>query len=153
MGRLKAIFGVVGALGSIVYFTGLLHYFADAGGPAFDPQTGGMDGTGGLMPTLLGLGAIVALVCISLYVKVLRASSQTRSLIPRVATDDGESEIDADAVVARHMARRAAEAEAEAEAASSVPMPPAVREDRRVAAPVGEDVGPATRPSFGRRVR
>jgi hypothetical protein len=99
-----------------------------------------MDGLG---PTLLGLGTIGLLFCIVLIVKLVRMFARPRSPGsggrngPDAPPDDGEDGFDADAVVARYMARRSAEA------ASGSPR----------LAPPAQGGGPAGRPSFGRKTR
>ena len=97
----------------------------------------------GLGPTLLGLGAVGLLFCIPLIVKIVRLFAGPRSPGsggrggPDASTHDDEGGFDADAVVARYMARRAAEA------ARGTPAAP----------PAHEGGGPARRPGFGRKIR
>jgi hypothetical protein len=134
----KSIFGVMGALVPILYCGYLLYYFLDLSGSVQEAQ---MDGLG---PTLLGLGVVGLLFCIPLIVKIVRIFARPRSPGsggrggPDAPTDDGEDGFDADAVVARYMARRSAEA---------APGSP------RLAPPARQGGGPARGPSFGRKIR
>ena len=137
MRTLKSVFGVIRALGPVLYCGSLLYYFLDVAGSVQEAETIGLG------PTLLSLAAVGLLFCIPLIVKVVRIFGGPRSPGSggRGGADasalDGEGEFDADAVVARYMARRSAEA---------APGSPA-------APPAREGGGPARRPSFGRRIR
>ena len=137
MRTLKSGFGVIGALVPILYCGGLLYYFLDLSGSVQEAET---DGLG---PTLLGLGAVGLLFCVLLIVKIVRIFGGPRSPRsggrggPDSSTHDDEGGFDADAVVARYMARRSAEA---------APGSPA-------APPAHESGGPARRPGFGRKIR
>ena len=137
MRNLKAVIGVIGALVPILYCGGLLYYFLDLSGSVQEAKT---DGLG---PTLLGLGAVGLLFCIPLIVKIARIFRGPRSPGSGgrggtdASTHDGEGEFDADAVVARYMARQPAEA-----APGSTTAPP-----------TREGGGPARRSSFGRKIR
>jgi len=134
---LKSVIGVIGTLAVILYCGRLLYYFLDLTGSVQEAE---MNGLG---PTLLGLGAVALLFCIVLIVKVVWMFAGPRSPgsggrgSPGASTDDAEVGFDADAAVARYMARRSAEA-----ASCSPPAPPA-----------HEVGGPTRRVSFGRKIR
>jgi hypothetical protein len=134
---LKSVFGVIGALVPIIYCGYLLYYFVDLTG---SPQEAEMNGLG---PTLLGLGIVALLFCIVLIVKIVRMFAGPRSPGwggrggPDASTDDSAGGFDADAAVARYMARRSAEAAAGPGAAP----------------PARERGGPAGRVNFGRKIR
>src|SRR6185295_18842263 len=108
MRALKSVFGVIGALVPVVYCGSLLYYFLDLSGSVHEAET---DGLG---PTLLGLGVVGLLFCIPHIVKIVRSFAGPRS--PGSAGRDGpdasthDGEFDADAVLARHIARRSTEA-------------------------------------------
>jgi hypothetical protein len=132
MRTLKSVFGVIGALFPVVYCGGLIYYFFDVSGSWQNAQEIGLG------PTLLGLGAVGLLFCIPLIVKIVGIFVGPRSPGrggPNASTHDAE--FDADAVVARYMARRSTDA---------APGSPA-------APPAHDGGGPAGRPSFGRKVR
>jgi hypothetical protein len=125
---------VIVALVPILYCGSLLYYFLDLSGSVQEART---DGLG---PTLLGLAAVGLLFCIPLVMKIVRIFAGPRSPGsggPDASTHDGEGEFDADAAVARYMARRSAEA------ASCSPAAP----------PAHEVGGPTRRVSFGRKIR
>ena len=133
----KSVFGVILALGPILYCGGLLYYFIDFSGSA---QQAERDGLG---PTLLGLGTVGLLFCIPLIVKIVRIftrpgppGSGGRGGSNR-STHNGEGEFDADAVVFRYIAHQSAEAAPGSPAGSRA----------------HEGGGPAKRPSFGRNIR
>jgi hypothetical protein len=133
----KSVFGVIGAFVPILYCGGLLYYFLDLSGSVQEAET---DGLG---PTLLGLGTVGLLFCIPLIVKIVRIFAGPRSPGPGgrdgpdASTHDGEDVFDADAVLARYMARLSAEA-----APGSSPARPA------------HEGGRPSRPrSFGRKIR
>ena len=137
MRELKSGFGVIGTLVPVLYWGGLFYYFFDVSGSWHDAQENGLG------PTLLGLGAVGLLFCIPLMVKLVRIFLAARTpgsgghRGPNASTHDGEAEFDADAVLARYMARRSAEA----------------APDSAVAPPAHEGGGPARRPGFGRKIR
>jgi hypothetical protein len=91
---LKSVIGVIAALVPILYCCGLLYYFLDVSG---SPQEATRDGLG---PTLLGLGAVALVFTIPLIVKIVLLVSGTR---PPGSGAPGS--FDADAVIARYMAR------------------------------------------------
>ncbi len=130
--QLKSILGVIGALVPILYFGGLLYYFVDSMGSVEDAQ---MNGLG---PTLLGLTVIGLLFFIPLSVKLVRLFSGSSSppMTGRAGATgskrDEESEFDADAVLARYMAKRSTDGGA-----------------GDAVAPAGEQT---PRPSFGRKI-
>ena len=133
----KSVVGVIGGLLAVLYFGGLLYYFVGTAGSIETAQEIGLG------PTLLGLGLIGLVFCIVLIARIVRiffprgASATGGRGDPGASTKDDEGAFDADAVIARHMARRPAEA------ASTTPtMPP------------GREGGGSTSPQgFGRRVR
>ncbi|MCE9523668.1 MAG: hypothetical protein K8S25_14715 [Alphaproteobacteria bacterium] len=137
MRTLKSLFGVGGALLPVLYCGGLIYYFVDLSGSLDEAAT---DGLG---PTVLGLGAVGLLFCIPLMIKVVRLFARPRppGSPARGGTDastpGGEKEFDADAVLARYMARQSAQAAANATAAPTTP----------------ESGGPANGTGFGRRIR
>jgi hypothetical protein len=130
----KSVIGVIGALVPIVYCGGLIYHFLDASGSVQEAQEIGLG------PTLLGLSLVGLLFCIPLIVKLVRifvgpgspGSGRRGGANP---SNDGDG--DADAVLARYMARRAADG------ATSTPAEP----------PAPQGGGPATRPTFGRETR
>jgi hypothetical protein len=137
MPTLKSIVGVIGGLAAVLYCGGLLYYFLDVSGSVHEAQEIGLG------PTLLGLGAVGLLFCIVLIVRIVRiffagprAPGSDGRGGPDASTHDGEDGFDADALVARYMARRSTQA---------APGSPA-------APPAHEGVGQASRPSFGRKI-
>jgi hypothetical protein len=128
--RIKSVLGVIGALVPLCYCGGLLYYFFDLSGSSEQIQK---DGLG---PTMLGLGVVGLLFCIPFIMKIARlfagphspASGGPGDTFPR---DGG---FDADAVVARYLARQSEQAARDA-----------------LAPPTLESGGLATRPSFGRK--
>jgi len=138
MRTLKIGLGLIGALLPVVYCGGLLCYFIHGSGSVHGAVEIGLG------PTLLGLGAVGLLFCMVLIVRIVwifvgpRSHGSRGRGGPNASTHDGESEFDADAVLARYMARRSAEAAA--------PGSPA-------ALPAHDGGGPAGRPSFGRKIR
>jgi len=129
MRTFKSVFGVVGALVPILYCGGLLYYFFDVGGSVQGAEDIGLG------PTLLGLGVLSLLFCIPLILKLVRifTAARTPGSGPDTPGQDDEGGFEADAAIARYMARRSPEA-----APGSPTVPP----------PRG---GPAKRSGFGRR--
>ena len=129
---LKSVFGVIRALGPVLYCGGLLYYFLDASGSVREAWTIGLG------PTVLGLGAVGILFSIPLILKIVRMFARPRSpgsgSGPDTPGDEGG--FDVDGAIARYMAQRSVEA---------VPNAPAVR-------PAQDGGRPAGRPGFGRRV-
>ncbi len=132
--QLKHMLGVIGALVPIAYCGSLLYYFVDSTGSVEDAQLIGLG------PTLLGLAVIGLLFFIPLSVKLVRLFTAPTEAVRRSDTNGSkrdskgkaESEFDADAVLARYMAKRSPDA-----AHGDAPPPGA---------------GPGTRSTFGRKV-
>ncbi len=96
-------FKLILSLLPLVYIGGLLFYFTS--------QNGWRDGpiAGGLGPTVLGLGALGLLFCIPLVVRLLKLAITPRGPTPGKGTDlPEEPAFDADAALARYLARKAA---------------------------------------------
>jgi hypothetical protein len=116
----------------IGYCGGLLYYFIDGAGSVDQAVTNGLG------PTLLGLSAVALLFTVLLLVKLIRiflalgSSGSAGRGGKGTWTPDGDAAFDADATLARYMARRSAEG----------------APDSPVAPKVG---GPAERPTFGRK--
>ncbi len=133
---MKSVLGVIGALLPIIYCGGLIYYFLDLTGSVREADTIGLG------PTLIGLTVVGLLFCIPLIVKIVRIFLGPRSPGPSgrggqdASTRDGKDGFDPDAAVARYLAQRSAET-----APGTPPAPPA------------HESGPATRPSFGRKIR
>jgi hypothetical protein len=133
---LKSVFGVAGAIVPILYCGSLLYYFVDVGGS--------MEGANmlGLGPTVLGLGAVSLLFCIPLILRLVRIFTAARSPGsggrggPDAPTPDDDTGGDADAAIARYMARQSAQ---------TAPKAPAVR-------PAQQGGRPARPSGFGRRI-
>lgn len=130
MRSMKSVFGVIGALVPIAYCGALFFYFANVGGSVQDAVTSGLG------PTMLGLGLIGLLFFIPLVWKIVRAISAPPSKRGAAAPEQEEaSDFDPDAVIARYLAKRAAEGHA-----PPTPLPP-------------HDGGPTPpRPGFGRKI-
>jgi hypothetical protein len=136
---LKSVFDVIGALMPVLYCGGLIYYFLvyDYGGSVQDAETYGLG------PILLEIGVVGLLLCIPLIWRISRLFARPRSPGsggrggPDTPTGDDEGGFDADAAIARYMARRSVEA---------VPSAPAVP-------PAREGGGPARRRGFGRKIR
>jgi hypothetical protein len=125
MGSVKSVVGLIAALLPVGYCGYFLYYFVDVSG---DSGPAAM----GLGPTVLGLGIVGLLFCIPLVLKLMRLASGPRAPAPGGGEREmpAESTFDADAALARYMARKAT-------GAVEAPVPP------RDAAP---------RATFGRRV-
>lgn len=125
MRTIKLAIGIVLALVLVVYSGTLFFYFLDTAGSA----QGSVDL--GLGPTLLGLGTVGLLLCIPVVWKLLRALQTPRSRAPRAGAPvpDAAPAFDADAALARYLARKTAEG------------------DTRLAS----DGSALTRPGFGRK--
>ena len=138
MRTFKSVFGVISALGPVLYCGGLLYFFFDQAGGSVQ-QAEDM----GLGPTLIGLGVVGLLFCIPLLYKIMRLITGPRSPRsggdggPSASTGDEESGFDADAVIARYMARQTTEA---------APNAPAI-------SPTRPSTSPAKRQGFGRKIR
>ena len=153
MRSLKNIVGILGALIGILYCGGLIFYFIGGWGElgvfkALLDTESGLAGANalGLGPTILGLGIIgsifVAVLLVRIMLLVLRRDAPPggRSGPSGKAVPDEKSGADADAMIARYMAKQPAAA-APAPPQQPTPHPAA----HRALAP--------QRPSFGRRSR
>jgi len=136
MRTVKSVFGVIVALGPILYCGGLAYHFLDLSGSMQEAEQIGLG------PTVIGLAVVGLLFCIPLVLKLVRIFRGPPSPGPdgRGGPDapehDDNDGFDPDAAIARYMAQQSAE--------------PAV------SAPVGlspHGRGPAKRPGFGRRIR
>ena len=134
MGSLKPVFSLMSAIVPIVYCGGLVYYFYNQAGSIKEAEEIGLG------PTLLGLSAVGVLFFIPLIVKIylfviaLRTPAWARRGGPDGPNDDGDPEIDADAMIARYMAQKSAKGDP-----SFTTTPP------------GD--GSARRSSFGRKIR
>ncbi|MES2096855.1 MAG: hypothetical protein V4459_08840 [Pseudomonadota bacterium] len=105
MGSVKTVFGLVGVLIPIAYCAGLAYYFFGVSGNSLQGAT-----AIGLGPTILGLAAIGLLFCVPLLIKLVRLGSPTPARgKPARGSEDADEPFDADAALARYMARKAAE--------------------------------------------
>jgi hypothetical protein len=134
---LKSLFGVARAAVPIGYCGYLLYYFLGVGGSVKEAWDIGLG------PTLLGLGAVALLFCIPFFFKLMRLIGGPRwprsggrpNAPPGHGDDDDDDDgFDADAAIARYMARKAEE-----EAAAPPPRP------------AQQSGGSPARPSFGRK--
>ncbi|HEY2069996.1 MAG TPA: hypothetical protein VGG48_10620 [Rhizomicrobium sp.] len=128
--RSNPAFWGIRAIVPVVFLGGLFFYFLHT--------SGSIEGAVaiGLGPTLLGLGILCLLFCIPLFYGIIRIIlTRPRNPDGRGSDpDDDENTFDADAMIARYLARQAEEAAAS-------PPPPTPR-------------GPAPKPSsFGRKRR
>ena len=133
MRSLKSVVIVIGALVPVIYCGSLLYYFLDLTGSVEEARTNGLG------PTLLGLGLIGLLFCVALVIKVVRMFGGSRPRSgggPGAPTLDDDGGLDADAVIARYMARQSASL------AFSTP-----------ASPRPEGHAPARHTGFGRKNR
>jgi len=129
------VFKVILAFLPVAYCGWLLFYFLNQGGLN---DSAVADGLG---PTVIGLGLVGLLFCIPLVFKLIRLVVTPRgpksdASRPDLSEPSEESGFDADAALARYMARKQAAAEG---LPSSAP----------AAAPAGEV---PQRPSFGRKI-
>jgi hypothetical protein len=110
MRSFKSVFGVIAALLPIGYCGYLLLYFKNVSGETGPVETG-------LGPTMLGLGAVALLLAVPLLLKVVKlfAGTPGREVVVE------ESNFDADAALARYLARKAA---GEVDMPASDPVPP-----------------------------
>ena len=139
MQALKSGFGVLLALVPVVYCGGLIYYFLHGAGSIEDAKAIGLG------PTLLGLTVVGLLFCIPVIVRIVWIIMAARSpgsggrggSSGSKHDGDNEGESDADAVVARYMARRPAE-----------PTP-----NSAATTPAHQGGAPAARPTFGRRTK
>jgi len=137
METIKRVFGVLAALGPVVYCGGLAFYFFQTSGSAEEVQTMGLG------PTVLGLTLVGVILCIPLFFRLARLFARSRMPGSRggggpdcgLLDDDREGSKAADEVIARYLANR-----------SSAPSPAATFEP-------SARLGPASpaRTGFGRR--
>jgi len=136
----KSIYGLAQAIVPVLYCGYLLYHFLDVGGSVQGVQDVGLG------PTVIGLGVGAVLFCIPLILKLVRFFGGPRSPRPRGdAPDDGDEDdgaAAADAIIARYMARQAAEAQSEAKSKT--------QPGASFARPAQKSGGPA-KPSFGRK--
>jgi hypothetical protein len=109
--RTKPTFRAIGAIVPVFYCGGLLIYFIHEGGSVEGAISIGLG------PTLLGLAIVGLLFSIPLIVVIFRIFRGTRPLGSDghggpSGPQDGENAFDADAVVARYLARGPAQAAA-----------------------------------------
>jgi hypothetical protein len=134
--NLRLVFGVIGALVPIGYCGYLVYYFLDISGSVQGAKAIGLG------PTLLGLTFVGLLFFIVLIIRIVRIfakpGSPSSGRRPDQPPSDGGPGFDADAVVARYLARRSGEAASGSPASSPAP---------------DSNSGPARRPSFGRKMR
>ena len=135
MRSLRLVFGVIAALVPIVYCGYLVYYFLGVSGSVTEAKAIGLG------PTLLGLAIVGLLFCIPLIIRIVRIFARPHSPgsggRPDRPPHDGGPGFDADAVVARYLARRSGEADHGSPTTSPAP----------------DSSGPARRPSFGRKIR
>ena len=140
MRTFKSIYGLAQAIVPVLYCGYLLYHFLDVGGSVQGVQDVGLG------PTVIGLGVGAVLFCIPLILKLVRFFGGPRSPRPRGdAPDDGDEDdgaAAADAIIARYMARQAAEAQSEAKSKT--------QPGASFARPAQKSGGPA-KPSFGRK--
>lgn len=103
----KSFFGILFGLIPILWFGGLAVYFYRV-----NDNASGMF-TKELGPTIVGLGFFTILFCIPLVMKLIRFVGRAHAPVS-LSSSEGEDEeegsgFDADAAIARHLARRAAE--------------------------------------------
>lgn len=134
MQPLKRVFRLFSTLFAVLYCGYLVHYFLHICGSFEEAKREGLG------PTIVGLSIVGAIFLFVFLVQLVLIFVAWRS--PRTAErtfrhndDDDDNGFDADAVIARYMARQAAEA---ATNPSSVP-------------PRNEGGGPPKRPGFGRK--
>jgi hypothetical protein len=133
---LKPVFGLISTIFAVLYCGYLIHYFLHVSGSFEDAQKEGLG------PTIVGLGIVGLFFLIVLIVKLvlifvaLRSPRSGGDGGPHGPTGDGDGGFDADAVIARYMARQSAEA---ASNSSATPTRP-------------QSGGPPKRPGFGRKI-
>lgn len=125
-------FKLILSLLPLVYIGGLLFYFTGFNGWSDGPIASGLG------PTVLGLGAIGLLFCIPLVFRLLKLVIKPRGPTSAKANEPAEEPaFDADAALARYLARKAASGEPMPEAPQAAAFP---REEN------------APRPVFGRKI-
>ncbi|WHU02785.1 MULTISPECIES: hypothetical protein [unclassified Sphingomonas] len=112
-------FKLILSLLPLVYIGGLLFYFTGFSGWSEGPLASGLG------PTVLGLGAIGLLFCIPLVIRLLKLTITPRGPNPGKGIDlPEEPAFDADAALARYLARKAAgQGSAEIPHAEDAPRP------------------------------
>jgi hypothetical protein len=107
----KTVIGLFFAALPILYFGGMAYYLHAVPGrleAMFGLPGGATDGVSSeLGPTILGLGAIVVLFAFFFLLKVVRTASRTSPVAVAGEMADDEP-FDADAALARYLARKAA---------------------------------------------
>jgi len=109
----KTALGFFFALLPILYCGGLVYYFVGVPGRMRSSLPLPSGATDGIMkelgPTVIGLGAFGILFALMFVLKVMRAATGRTARTPaaKVEIDEGEP-FDADAALARYMARKAA---------------------------------------------
>ncbi|MGH6873268.1 MAG: hypothetical protein ACREHE_17360 [Rhizomicrobium sp.] len=106
----KSPFRAFGMISPVLYFGGLFYYFFHTAGSVEQAEAMGLG------PTLLGLAIVGVVVSIPLLYGLVRLILTRRHAAggrsgPR-DPDDGDSTFDADAMIARYLARQAEEAAA-----------------------------------------
>lgn len=127
-------FKLILSLLPLLYIGGLLYYFTGVSGWSDGPMAGGLG------PTVLGLAAVGLIFCIPLVFRLFKLVITPRGLaaVREDVAEEAGSDFDADAALARYLARKAAAGE---------PMPEAPAAFAPAASPQGE----APRPVFGRK--
>jgi hypothetical protein len=112
----------------VIYCGSLVYYFLDISGSAEEAAALGLG------PTVLGLGGVGLLFSIPLIIKVMRVFNGPRSpgSGPDMPARDDESGAEADAAIARYMARRS--------------------EQASLSVPIVSPVGRAPARGFGRKI-
>lgn len=134
MGSMKGAGALIAALVPIAYCGAMVYYFFSVGGGSVQGVT-----AMGLGPTVLGLGALGLLFVIPLFVRLIRLTATTppaKAAKPRFADIPEEEAFDADAALARYLARKAEGAEEFEPVAAAEPDAPAS----------------SARPTFGRKI-
>jgi len=101
MGSLKNAWMLIAALVPVAYCGGMIYYFSGVGGSPLQGDT-----AKGLGPTVLGLGALGLLFMVPVIVRLMRLAAPAA---PGARAPAGEVEeaFDADAALARYLARKA----------------------------------------------
>lgn len=106
MRPVKSVFGVLGAAVPVVWLGGLAYYFYRT-----NAAMGGL-ASKELMPVIVGLGVVGGLCAIGLLIKLGRifSAGAAPASAPRIAgaEEAPASDFDAEAALARYMARKAA---------------------------------------------
>jgi hypothetical protein len=130
MGSLKSAGALIAALVPVAYCGGLIYYFHSTGGSPMQGET-----AKGLGPTMLGLGVVGLLFMVPVIVRLMRLGMPAVSGARVVASEPEEEAFDADAALARYLARKA-------EGGSDIPPP---------VAESGDALSTQARPVFGRK--